>query len=385
MHHGGIGIGSTAGGIGIGIAAGGVHAHLHQSVGGEVGGSSGCDILVAHMGERSIPFLHAVRVAAQVPGHAQHIGHALHGGKPAQTPREHLAAGAAARFIEIGLRQGGHEFEHGVAQGIAPVAVHIELQHQSALARAVGHGHDGYIVREPQLIVELFVQPRRAAIAQNGAEHGNGCGIRVVGGRGAPGQHEGAGGLRKLAAVGARPPLPGLGGGCGRLGRAGRHAAELCFHGIEKLLRIHIARHAQEHVAWHIAVVVVVHHVLVAQGIEATAGADDGLAARGHLEQRADERVVGGVLRVVVVHAHFAADDIALAFPFIAGESGVQGELAEQVQELAPVGGGAVDVEHGAVGAGVGVPHAAQLGHALVELAGVELICAFEYHVLQQV
>ena len=44
----------------------------------------------------------------------------------------------------------------------------------------------------------------------------------------------------------------------------------------------------------------------------------------------------------------------------------------------------AIDVVHGAVGAGVGVPAAAQRGHAFIELLSAELLRPLEHHVLNQ-
>ena len=127
------------------------------------------------------------------------------------------------------------------------------------------------------------------------------------------------------------------------------------------------------------------HHVLVAQGVEELGLADDGQAPRVHGVEGADEGAVGGILRVVAVHGHFTADDFALAIVFVAREAGAKDEFDEQVEEFAPVLGGSVDVVDGAIGAGVGVPEAAEGGDAFVEFTAAVFGRALEDHVLDQV
>ena len=234
--------------------------------------------------------------------------------------------------------------------------------------------------------METAVKQSAAPDAEQIRKQNQGSAIRVVGRGNAPSEHQRTGRLRKFAAEEARPPLARLARQRRTQGRhACGHIGSLLRHGRKNCLRVHIAADANEHVTWHIVVAVIAHHVAVSNGIEAFPITDDGITERITMVQGLRQGLIGDIRLRVVIHGHFAADHLALALELILRESRMQHKLHQEMQELPPMLSRAVNMEHGAVISGVGIPLPAQGRHALIEFRPRILPRALENHVLQQV
>jgi hypothetical protein len=98
-----------------------------------------------------------------------------------------------------------------------------------------------------------------------------------------------------------------------------------------------------------------------------------------------EETAAGAACGVVVVHIHFAADDVEFFGELGVGEGGVPHDVGEDVDGHGGAGGGDIDPVDGAIEGGVGVHVTAGLLDFVVDTAWAAAFGAFEEHVFEDV
>ena len=183
----------------------------------------------------------------------------------------------------------------------------------------------------------------------------------------------------------AESDLTWFGGNDERRQRFGLGLGEGGLDLVEDGLGLDVADHDKEGVIGDVAFAVVGVDIGGAEFVEDVGIADDGEAVRALSVGGLEEAAAGPATGVVVVHVHFAADDLEFLGQFGVGEGGVLHDIGEDIDGETGAGCGDIDPVNGAIERGVGVHVTAGLLDFLIDAAGAAAFGALKEHMFQDV
>ena len=269
-----------------------------------------------------------------------------------------------------------------VARGGEFIRIHHRAHsEQTLVGRAVSPG----VGRgdQPLPLPHFPKQARTPPAAQKRRQNIQGRHVRMPDIGDVPGKVEKAKLNRGLFNHVTRPGLPGFARQHHWRQRPGFALGESLADLADDRLRLHIACHDKEHVVGHVPFPVISQNILRLERVENLRVADDGEAIRAFGVSHLKKPPARPSSRVVLVHVHFAADDIQFLVQFLRGQTGVLHDVAQNINGDSRAGVGDIDMKDRAIKGSVGVHVSARLLHLLVNAAARTRRGALEKHVLE--
>ena len=110
------------------------------------------------------------------------------------------------------------------------------------------------------------------------------------------------------------------------------HPGKVFLHQLHKVIVIQMSGGRDDYISWDKALTIKIHHRVALECLDRVAGAQDGPAQRMVFPEILGEDFVDEVVGTVLVHFDFFQNHPALAGNVVGGESGIQDQIAENVE-----------------------------------------------------